>query len=302
MLKVPTEQFDLHQQYKRIEIPLNDHKLAAYSLGSGENVLFMIHGGPGFPSNYLQDSHACFAKRGFRVITWDQLGCGKSDKPSDLSLWQLARFVEEVETVRKFFGIDQFHLLGQSWGGVLGLEYCLTYQKHVKSFIMANTSPSIPLMNKGFERLRGALGEESSSMLTRRESEGTTDHPEYQAATTILFYRHICRTEEWTLALKDCCSNVAKPVWNEMFGNAVLKCDGNLKDWDRSSSLDQIKVPTLIVHGEFDEIVPECAELAHKGIANSQFELFKGCSHMPFYENPEKYQRIVEEFLRKFSI
>jgi proline iminopeptidase len=166
---------------------------------------------------------------------------------------------------------------------------------------MANSTPSIPLMEKGFERLRAALGHETVMMMSRREVDGTIEHPEYQAVATILFYRHVCRTEKLTRGLQYCCENIAKPVWDTMFGRQIFKCDGNLKSWDRSNDLAQIKIPVLIVHGEYDEIIPDCAELAHRKLPNSELVLFRNCSHMPFYEEPEKYQNVVRIFLKKHT-
>ncbi|MEM1243367.1 MAG: proline iminopeptidase-family hydrolase [Pseudomonadota bacterium] len=286
--------------FEPFEIPVDGYKVRAYSLGSGDKVLMMIHGGPGFPSNYLQDSHAIFSTLGYRVVTWDQLGCGESDKPNDETLWNLPRFVEEVETVRQSLELGAVHLLGQSWGGALGLEYCLKYQDNIKSFIMANSTPSVPLMQSGFERLRLGLGLETCTMMSRREAEGSTHHPEYQAAATLLFYRHICRTENWSEAMQYCCNNIAKPVWDAMFGGQVFKCDGKLKHWDRSNDLAQLKKPVLIIQGEYDEIIPDCAALAHRNLPNSEFVLFRDCSHMPFYENPSLYQEVVSKFLAKY--
>ncbi len=285
--------------YQKISIPYEGYQLQAYSLGEGSRVLFLVHGGPGFPSHYLQDSHAIFAKHGYRVVTWDQLGCGLSDQPTEPHLWHIERFVEEMEAVRVFLKLDKIHVLGQSWGGVLGIEYCLKYQAHVVSFILANSTSSVPLMQQGFERLRGGLGAETCSMMSRREAEKTTDHPEYQAVATLLFYRHICRTEQWTLAMQFCYQHIAKPVWNAMFGGQVFKCDGHLKHWDRTADLEHIHVPVLIVHGEHDEIIPECAALAHQHFPYSEFKLFRHCSHMPFYEAPDEYQQVLRTFLDK---
>lgn len=289
--------FDEYPAYEQIDIPYGEYKLRAYTLGSGPKVLFLVHGGPGFPSNYLQDSHAIFADEGYKIVTWDQLGCGSSDKPTHPDLWNLERFVDEMEAVRAFLNLGKVNVLGQSWGGVLSIEYCLKYQKNVNSFILANSTSNVPLMEKGFERLRAALGSETCTMMSRREADQTTDHPEYQAVSTLLFYRHICRTEQWSKAMQFCCNNIAKPVWSAMFGGQVFKCDGHLKLWDRTKDLKHIKVPVLIIHGEHDEIIPECASLAQKHFPNSTLELFRECSHMPFYENPKLYHQVVGSFL-----
>lgn len=166
------------------QIKVHGHNVMTFHAGEGDEGLLLLSGGPGCPSNFLQDSHARYANFGLKVVTWDQLGCGLSDRVTDKSLWQIPRFVEEVEAVRQFYGLKKVHLLGQSWGGVLGLEYCLAYPAFVKSFIITSSAFNIPLMQRGFERHKLALGQETIRMIARREAEGTTHHPEYQAAFT----------------------------------------------------------------------------------------------------------------------
>ena len=282
---------------KEFDIPVNGHTVRAYSIGAGDNVLLLIHGGPGVPSNYLQDAHAVFAEYGYRVVTWDQLGCGKSDKIKNDDLLNLERFVQEVEVVRDFLKLGKVHLLGKSWGGILGIEYCLQYQENLKSLIITNSTPSVPRMEEGFNRLKAALGSETVSMMSKRETEGSTEHPEYKAAITLLLYRHICRMEHWPEALQSSCDTIINPVLNKIFGPQLFKCNGTLKNWDRVKDLHEIKVPTLIIHGEHDEIVPECATLMHKEIPHSKLAIFQNCSHMPLYENPSLYRKTLKNFL-----
>src|SRR5579871_4455150 len=131
------------------QVNVHGHKVMTYHVGEGDETLLLVSGGPGCPSNAFHDTHHLYAEQGFRVVTWDQLGCGLSDHPEDISLWQIPRFVDEVETIRHALGLKNIHLLGQSWGGVLGLEYCLAYPDAVKTFIITSSAFNIPLMQRG---------------------------------------------------------------------------------------------------------------------------------------------------------
>jgi proline iminopeptidase len=234
------------------------------------------------------------------VITWDQLGCGLSDRPTDKNLWQIPRFVEEVELVRQAYGLKKIHLLGQSWGGVLGLEYCLAYPQFVKSFIITSSAFNIPLMQRGFERHKLALGQETMRMITRREGERTTEHVEYQSAFMLLAYRHICRLDVWPESLK-ASMDIALPMLSAVFGNYLFNCTGLLRNYDRTGDLHNIKQPCLIIHGEYDYITPECAILTQDYLPNSELHIMKECSHTTFFEDPIQYHKILEGFLSKHS-
>jgi len=184
-------------KFKRTEIKLREYTLAGYSVGDSDQALVLIHGGPGAASETLQGPHLRYSEMGLRVITWDQLGCGNSDSPDDDSLWTIERFTDEVKAVIDHFGLKKIHLLGRSWGGILAMEYALKYPEHLKSLILGNTSADGEIMQRGFERFKMNLGIETYQMMSRREAEDTTDHPEYKAAITLLMRRHMCRLEEW---------------------------------------------------------------------------------------------------------
>ena len=178
------------------------YRVATYSFGAGEEVVLCLNGGPGLPCDYLREPHSCLIDHGYRVVAFDQLGTGASDRPTDASLWTITRYVAETETVRQALGLGRVHLLGQSWGGWLGIEYALTHPGRLKTLILEDTVADIPHLVCELERLRAALGPETVAMMQRHEAEGTLDHPEYQAAITILNYRHVCRLEEWPAPLQ----------------------------------------------------------------------------------------------------
>src|SRR4029077_1402291 len=173
------------------------YRLAGYRSGAGGVPLMIVHGGPGVPCSYVYGAHKHYASEGFDVVSWDQLGCGRSDRPNDPSLWVVERFVEEVEAVREQLGWDKFLLLGNSWGGMLGIEYCLAHLDRVRAFVIGNSAASMPRLIRGFDRCKQGLGSDTARMMSLREAEGTVDHPEYLAARTILMYRHMCRLDHW---------------------------------------------------------------------------------------------------------
>ena len=160
------------------------YRVVTYSFGAGDEVVLCLNGGPGLPCDYLREPHACLADHGYRVVAYDQLGCGESDKPSDPSLWTIERYALEVETVREALGLGRVHLLGQSWGGWLSIEYGVTFPHSLKTVILEDTCGDMPHLVGELERLRAALGPETVAMMQQHEAEGTFDHPEYRAAIT----------------------------------------------------------------------------------------------------------------------
>ena len=141
-----------------VEVQVDGYKVVTYSYGTGDNVLLLLNGGPGLPCDYLRDPHIPLAHEGYRIVAFDQLGCGNSDRPEDPALWNISRYVEEVETVRKALDLDHVHLLGQSWGGWLSIEYALTYPNAIRSLILANTCGDLPHLTTELNRMRDALG------------------------------------------------------------------------------------------------------------------------------------------------
>lgn len=201
-------------------------RVAVYDFGAGDEVLLCLHGGPGAPCDYVRDSHSILADQGYRVVVYDQLGTGRSDRPKDLSLYNVARFVEEVECVRAALDLGRVHLLGQSWGAWLGIEYCLAYFDRVKSFVIANGSASAQQTIAEMNRLRAALGPETVAMMQRHEARGTFDHPEYRAAITILDHRHLCRCDPLPPAMERSNAGVAMDVYGTMWGPNEFTCIG----------------------------------------------------------------------------
>lgn len=286
-----------------IRIKLKEgYEVVAYSFGSGDETLFCANGGPGLPCDYVRDSHSVMADRGYRVVAWDQLGCGQSDRPTDEALWTLARYVEEAEQVRAALDLGKIHFLGQSWGTWLGTEYALTYPQNLTSLTLANGACDIPHLVTELNRLRGALGPETVAMMLRREAEGTLDHPEYQAAITLLNYRHVCRMDDWPAALNRSLSDWNMGPYNTMQGPNEFTYTGNMKNWNRVPDMHRINLPCLILTGQYDELTPACSAKMHHALPNSQIKVFKNSSHTPFFEEPEDYFQTLQDFLSFCSV
>ena len=282
-----------------IDIRIGDHRVRAYSFGKGADTVLCLNGGPGLACDYLREAHSCLIDHGYRVVAFDQLGTGASDRPDDASLWTIGRYVDETETVRRELGLGKVHLLGHSWGGWLAIDYALTHPENLASLILADTVADIPHLMTELERLRSALGCETVAMMQKHEAAGTLDPPEYKAAITLLNYRHVCRLPEWPAPVKRSLDDWNMGPYVTMQGPNEFLYTGNLKDWNRVPDLPKIKAPVLIVNGEHDELTPACALRMKTAMPEAQVSIMRNSSHMPFYENPADYYRVLVDFLSR---
>lgn len=282
-----------------VEVDVDGCKVIAYSFGQGNDTVFCLNGGPGLPCDYLREAHSCLIDHGYRVVAFDQLGTGRSDRPDDAALWTIGRYVEETETVRKALGLGKVHMLGHSWGGWLAIDYALTYPENLKTLILEDTVADMPHLVTELERLRSALGSETVAMMQKHEAQGTIDHPEYLAAITILNYRHVCRLPDWPAPVRRSLDDWNMGPYMTMQGPNEFLYTGNLKDWNRIPDLPTLDLPVLITTGEHDELTPACAMRMKNALKNAQLEVFRNASHMPFYENPADYYPALLGFLAR---
>ncbi len=286
--------------WHRQTITSGQHSVQTYRAGSGDTTLLLIHGGPGAGSGTLRETH--HPKQlglDMQVVTWDQLGCGESPCEHDDSLWSIERFTQECTDVIIQLNLKHVILLGRSWGGVIAQEYVLKNPNAVEALILGGSSCDMALMQVGFEHCKNALGLEFREMMHRRETAGTTDHPEYRAAVTLLSYRHVCRLETWPESLTTAISTPqAKRAMEILFGKYFFNCTGVLQAYDRSVALKKIKLPALIMHGEHDYISLACATRLHESLSNSVLTILKGCSHFSYLEDFDQYQQILKRFLK----
>ena len=260
--------------------------------------LLCLHGGPGASWDYLEPLEAV-AATGRCVIFYDQLGGGNSDEPHNPSLYTVDVYVEEVDVVRRALGLERVHILGQSWGGMLAMEYALTQPAGLASLILADTAASLPQWASEMKRLVAELAFDVQQTLQKHIEAGTTDSPEYRQAYRVFSLRHICRLDP----RPDCWTRMAsKPgdeVYHTMWGPSEIHVTGTLKDWDVTSRLGEIRLPTLVLGGRYDEATPVLAETIHRGIPGSEWVVFENSAHVPHIEETERYLQVLGRFLNR---
>jgi proline-specific peptidase len=281
-------------------IAVPDGNIWYQSAGDGEPLL-LLHGGPGGNSTDLE-SLMLLASEGYQVDRYDQLGSGKSDRPDNPSLWTVEHFVHELDVVRDSLGFDVVHLLGQSWGAVLALEYALHHRQHLQTLTLYSGAASIMQCFAGMLLLREALPAEAVATLDQHEARGDYENPEYLAAMQMLYDRHFCRVQPWPDELARAMNDLGAQVYSTMWGPNEFTLTGNLATWDRRDRLGEIDVPTLIICGRYDEVVPACSETMHAGIAGSRLEVFENSSHHAHLEEPDRFFPLLIGFLREHPI
>jgi proline-specific peptidase len=233
--------------------------------------LLCLHGGPGANWLHMKPYEALAQER--RVVFYDQLGAGNSaiEVEHDPSMWAAELFVEEVGVVREALGLERVHVLGHSWGGMLGMQYAATQPDGLVSLIAESSPPSVPAWMGELARLRAELPPEVEATLRRHEEAGTTNSAEYQQAEMEFYKRHLCRVDPWPDWLNESFSiMLANPeVYNTMNGPSEFHVIGTLRDWDITPQLGRIEVPTLLFCGRYDEVTPARSRLRTRRLAPS---------------------------------
>jgi L-proline amide hydrolase len=193
------------------------------------------------------------------------------------------------------------HILGQSWGGMLGMEYALTQPAGLMSLTVADSPASMRQWVAEANRLRTALPPEVQQTLRKHEEAGTTDDPAYEEAMMVFYRRHVCRLDPWPEFVRRAFANIAEnpEVYHTMNGPSEFYVIGTLKDWDIVDRLGEIRVPTFVISGRYDEATPTIAETVHRGIPGSRWVLFEHSAHMPHAEEPERFIQVLDDFLTR---
>jgi L-proline amide hydrolase len=270
-------------------------------LSTGVTPLVVVHGGPGCSHDYLVNV-AAVGESGRPVIHYDQLGGGRStllpDKGADF--WTVALFLAELDNLLDALKIaDGYHLLGQSWGGMLGAEHAILRPRGLKGLILSNSPASMELWVSEAKRLRAELPREIEDALDRHEAAGTTSDPEYLAATQVYYDEHVCRVLPTPPGLLKTMEFMAQDstVYNTMNGPNEFFCIGSLRTWSVVDRVSRITAPTLLLSGRYDEATPATVQPYFDNIPDVRWEVFEQSSHMPFVEEPEHYREVVEAFL-----
>ncbi|MCG1023222.1 proline iminopeptidase-family hydrolase [Sutcliffiella horikoshii] len=258
--------------------------------------VIVLHGGPGSSHYSLQGLRVLAEER--PVIFYDQLGCGKSDRPTDTTLWNLDRFVKELEQIRKALSLDEFHVLGHSWGTTLAAAYYLSESEGVKSIIFSSPCLSAPLWAEDQERNRKLLPLEVQQTLRECEENGTTDSKAYKDATKVFNKHFVCRLDPFPEFLKKGADYKNPEVYNIMWGPSEFHVTGNLKNFDCTAQLKDFNIPTLYTCGRHDEATPESTEYFSSLTPGGKFHVFEQSAHMPYLEEPEEYVKVIGDFLQ----
>jgi L-proline amide hydrolase len=270
-------------------------------LDSGMTPLVVLHGGPGCTHDYVI-ALADLAKSGRPVVHYDQLGGGRSTHLPERGgdFWTVQLFLDELDNLLDSLGIaDDYHLLGQSWGGMLGAEHAIRQPQGLRSLVLSNSPASMALWASEAKILRGQLPPEVEATLDRHEANGTTDDPEYLAATQVYYDEHVCRVvpNPPEVVRTTEMLNEDPTVYHTMNGPNEFFCVGTLKDWSVVDRVHSIVAPTLLISGRFDEATPATVQPFFDAIPDVRWEIFEVSSHMPFIEEREGYLSLVEDFL-----
>ena len=275
------------------------HKLffKVFTPPSPRATIVCLHGGPGATHDYLLPLRD-LAKNGYRVVFYDQLGCGNSELPKDPALFTVERGVEELEEFRKVMKLGKIHLMGSSYGGMLALAYALKYQRNLRSIITTGGLASVPLTIAEMQRLKSELPPGVVRTMEKYEAKGAYEDPNYEKAVMVFYKRHLLRRKKWPPEQIYTMSHVSKPVYGTMNGPNEFTIIGNMRYWDVTDQLHNIKIPTLVTGGRFDEVTPKVAKSIHDHIKGSKLVIFERSSHLGMWEERSKYMRTLDRFIR----
>ena len=266
-----------------------------------KGTVLCLHGGPGS----AHDGGICMARLsedGYRVVFYDQLGCGKSDQPQDQSLFTVERYVEEVERVRQVLDLGKVHLYGHSWGGMLNLAYAIKYTSNLRSLLVSSGTPSTPLCAAEMWRRRSELPHDLQETLAKYEREGDYWNDDYLKAMDQVYKRHVCRLDPWPPSVRSLVESKRRGgpamVYRLMWGPNEFFPVGTLRYWDVTDQLHKITVPTLITVGRYDEVTPKNAEVLNREIRGSRCVVFEKSAHASRLEEPERYMEVYRGFLK----
>jgi L-proline amide hydrolase len=270
-------------------------------LDAGPAPLVVVHGGPGSSHDYLENL-AAIAGSGRAVVHYDQVGGGRSTHLPGRGgdFWTVALFLDELDNLLAHLGVaGRYQLLGQSWGGMLGAEHAVRRPAGLRALVISNSPASMALWVSEATRLRAQLPAEVADALDRHEAAGTTDDPEYKAATKVYYDLHVCRVQPAPagLARTEAYMDEDPTVYHTMNGPNEFFCVGTLRGWTIVDRVGGVTAPTLLLSGRHDEATPATVQPFFDGIPDVRWEIFEDSSHMPFYEEPERYREVVAAFL-----
>ena len=289
-----------------IHTPKGDLNVWVKRVGNNPRMkLLLLHGGPAAGHDYMEAMDSFLPAAGVEYYYYDQLGAGNSDHPDDDDLWTVDRYVDEVEQVRTALGLtkDNFCLLGQSWGGILAIEYALKHQDQLKCLVISNMMASIPAYNAyAKSTLMPQMKPADLATVQKLEAEGKTDDPRYMGILVPQFYeKHILRrpAAEWPEPVNRSFAHLNQHIYSLMQGPSEMGASGRLVNWDRFADLKRIAVPTLVIGAKYDTMDPAYMESMAKQLPKGEYAFMPEGSHMAMYDDQQRYFAALVGFLKK---
>jgi proline iminopeptidase len=286
-----------------VQTPVGKFNVWTKRFGNNPRIkILLLHGGPAMTHEYMECFESFFPKEGFEFYEYDQLGSYYSDQPKDSSLWTTERFVEEVEQVRKAIGADSsnFYLLGNSWGGILAMEYALKYQKNLKGLLVANMVASAPEYGKYAEEVLAPQFDPAVlSEIKAIEAKGDFSNPRYMELLIPHFYhKHLCRLDEWPDGFNRALKHVNGEIYTMMQGPSEFGISGRLAHWDIKNRLKEITVPTLMIGARYDTMDPNAMEEQSKLVQHGHYLYCPNGSHLAMWDDQQVFMNGVIQFIR----
>lgn len=259
--------------------------------------LVVLHGGPGSTHHYVENLHA-ITKTGRKVIFYDQFGSGQSEGRDEKRLWKIETFIDQLDVVRRELGLNDIHLLGHSWGGMLAIEYLLTNPYGVSSAVLSSAMIDMHLYQEEVDKLLDDLPEETRRVIKRHHEAGSIEDEEYKTAFQSYDDKHIFRGEKWPQEIKTPAGAFNADLYHTMWGlSEAYTTTGTMRDWSRLNDLKKIQTPVLITSGDYDELTPRQARITQESIPGSELRIFKDASHCHHVEKEHEYLAVVSKFL-----
>ncbi len=286
-----------------INTPVGNFKVWTKRFGNNPRIkILLLHGGPAMTHEYMECFESFFPKEGFEFYEYDQLGSYYSDQPKDSSLWTTDCFVEEVEQVRKAIHADStnFYLLGNSWGGILAMQYALKYQSNMKALIVANMMASCPEYGKYADSiLAKQMDPKVLAEVKNLEAKGEYKNPRYMELLIPNFYHeHICRLKDWPDAVNRSLKHANEEIYVMMQGPSEFGISGRLAKWDVKNRLKEIRIPTLMEGAKFDTMDPKAMEEQSKLVQHGRFLYCPNGSHLSMWDDQQVYMNGVINFIK----
>jgi proline iminopeptidase len=266
--------------------------------------VLLLHGGPGATHEYLEGFDSFLPAAGVEYFYYDQLGSAYSDQPDDAALWNIPRFVDEVEQVRVALGLsaDNFVLLGQSWGGILAMEYALAHPKNLKGLVISNMMSSVPAYNAYADRvLKPGMDPKALAEVLALEAQGRTEDPHYEELLVPYYEQHLLRmpSADWPEPVVRSFSRLNRKIYVPMQGPSEMGASGILEHWDRSRDLGRIAVPTLVIGARYDTMDPAHMEWMSKQIPGAEYLYCPQGSHLAMYDDQQIYMAGLVRWLKQ---